>query len=108
MGPQAWDELMLVDSDYLGVVGALIRDGVPNVLGFRWHVTNAGRLQFAQHFYEHLLAAPFVPEYAVLNARRAIYYADAQDETWLSPVLVVQYVYEGGNESFTPNRTGRG
>lgn len=97
MGPLDWDEVVFVDRDHLGVMGELVRGGVSTVLSFRWQVTNTGRLRFAQHFYDHLLSAPFAPEHAAQHARRAIYDRDSRDETWLSPVLIVQHAYTGKN-----------
>ncbi|MBN1564240.1 MAG: CHAT domain-containing protein [Anaerolineae bacterium] len=95
LGPQEWDGITLSAGDHLGVMGAFVEAGIPAVLGFRWHVTNQGRQQFVQQFYERLLADPFVPEYAVLHARQVAHQRDGQDETWASPLFVTQHLYEG-------------
>ncbi len=88
VGPQDWDEYVLRESDHFGLFETLVQAGIPAVLGFRWFVTNEGRLRFAERFYQHLLTAPFRPERAVLHARQAVSRWDWQDETWASPMLV--------------------
>ncbi len=93
-GPQEWEEVTLRDSNYLGLFDTLIQTGIPYVIGFRWYVSNEGRLRFVQRFYESLLAAPFSPELAVLHARQAIHRWDRRDETWAAPMLIAQPIQD--------------
>ena len=82
----------LRDEDYLGVMDAAIRAGVPYVLGYRWYVTDAGSRRFASLFYQQLIAEGSSPEQATLYARSQLYGADGNDETWTSPILVSQNI----------------
>jgi hypothetical protein len=91
VGAQGWDEYVLRDQDYLDLFDRLTSAGIPYVLGFRWYVTEYNRQRFAALFYESLLRkAPFLPEQAILYARREIYDHDPQDETWALPLLIAQ------------------
>lgn len=78
---------LLRDGDQFEVLDALVRAGVPYVIGLRWYTTGEGRQQLAGYFYQHLLRQ-MVPQRALLVARRAIYHR--QDEAWASPLLVAQ------------------
>lgn len=91
----AWtgSDLLLRNYDYLGVMDAIARAGVPYVLGFRWYVTDSGSRRFAAHFYNYLFQQPLVPERAVWYARQQIYMEKGNDETWMSPILVAQNPY---------------
>jgi hypothetical protein len=90
LGPQEWNEVTLRDANYLGVFDTLVRAGIGYVIGFRWYVSNEGRLRFVQRFYESLFAAPSRPERAMLYARQAVHRWDSHDETWASPMLIAQ------------------
>jgi hypothetical protein len=94
VGPQHWDEYVLRDSHYLGLIAALAEAGVPYVIGFRWYVTYEGRQRFVQRFYERLFYTPFAPERAMLAARQAVFRRDSQDETWASPILIAQNIQD--------------
>ncbi len=93
VGAQTGNEELLLDFDYLGVMDAVVRAGVPYTLGFRWKVTDSGSRRFAASFYDHLFEQPFVPERAAWHARHHIYNEKAQEETWISPILVAQNPY---------------
>lgn len=89
VGAMVGDEHLLHQNDYLGVMDAVVQAGVPVVLGYRWYLTDGGALKFASHFYNALLETQS-PPVAALFARRELYMQDATDETWTSPILVVQ------------------
>jgi hypothetical protein len=90
-GPQEWDgDIALRDSNYLGLFDTLAQIGISYTIGFRWYVSNEGRLRFVQRFYESLFSAPFAPERAILHARQAVHRWDSHDETWASPMLIAQ------------------
>lgn len=80
---------LLHSQDYLGLMDAVIQAGVPNVLGYRWYVTDKGARNFATTFYDSLLETRSLPR-AVLHGRQKIYRENASDETWMSPILVTQ------------------
>jgi CHAT domain-containing protein len=80
----------LNNTEYLGVIDALIKVGVPIVLGYRWSFTDVGALQFSTKFYEKLLATRS-PARATLYARQEVYNkSNGTDETWTSPILIDQ------------------
>jgi CHAT domain-containing protein len=79
-----------LDSDYLGVMDAVVAAGVPSVLGYRWPVSSAGALILAQTFYDKLHHHESL-ETALLLARQEVRtQLGDDDQTWLSPILVVQ------------------
>jgi hypothetical protein len=80
---------LLDQNDYLGIMDAAVQAGVPVVFGYRWYVTDAGARRFACLFYESLFTTQS-PTRAVLHARKTMYCDYPNDETWTSPVLVVQ------------------
>jgi CheY-like chemotaxis protein len=76
--------------DFLGIMDSIVQADVPAVLGYRWVVTDNDAKAFALDFYDSLFTT-FSLEDAVLNARNAIVRTKGrQDETWASPVLVLQ------------------
>lgn len=94
VGPQVWDQYVLKDRDYLDLFAALVRAGIPYVLGFRWYIARESRQRFATLFYDSLLRhAPYIPEEAALYARRETQRYDRQDEAWASPILIAQNTY---------------
>lgn len=96
VGARIGGEALLRSNDYLGVMDAVVRAGVPYCLGYRWSVTDSGSRAFAGLFYERLFTAPFafIPERAAFHARKERYAAAAtEDETWASPILVAQNLY---------------
>ena len=88
-GAQVGDLGRLNENDFLGLIDAAVTAGVPAVLGFRWNVTNAASFEFASRFYPYLFDTRSFEQAAWLT-RKSIYNSDGWDETWLSPILVVQ------------------
>jgi hypothetical protein len=78
-----------LDDDFMGITDALIKAGVPSVLGFRWPVSDRGALNLATEFYKSF-AVQGELDLALLDARRKVAEFDRSDSAWLSPVLVVQ------------------
>ncbi len=77
--------------DFHSTLEALTRAGVPVVLGYRWTVADKLARELAQHFYQALWRT-FSPSTALLEARQAIALGSygRDDETWASPVLLMQ------------------
>jgi CHAT domain-containing protein len=82
------DAAQLLESDYLGVMDAIIAAGVPAVLGYRWPVSSSGAMILAQTFYDKLHQHESL-EAALLLARQEVR-APIDEQTSLSPNLVVQ------------------
>jgi hypothetical protein len=79
-----------LDSDYLGVIDAIVAAGVPAALGYRWPVSSSGALILAQTFYDKLHQHESL-ETALLLARQEVRnQLGDDDQTWISPILVVQ------------------
>jgi len=87
-GAASSDGAQLLDSDYLGVMDALIAAGVPSALGYRWPVAAAGATMLAQTFYDKLHQHGSL-EMALLLARQEVR-SQLADQTWVSPILVLQ------------------
>jgi CHAT domain-containing protein len=87
-GATSGDASQLLDSDYLGVMDAIIAAGVPAALGYRWPVSSSGAVMLAQTFYDKLHQHESL-ETALLVARQEVR-AQLNDQTWISPILVVQ------------------
>jgi hypothetical protein len=84
------NDAQVLDSDYLGVMDAVVAAGVPSVLGYRWPVSSSGALILAQAFYDKLHQLESL-ETALLLARQEVRtQLGDDDQTWLSPILVVQ------------------
>jgi CheY-like chemotaxis protein len=77
--------------DFHGVLEALARADVPAVLGYRWTVADAPAMLLALVFYQ-MLWRSFSPGEALLEARRSTAMGERgrDDETWASPVLLMQ------------------
>ena len=77
--------------DFFGTLDALARADIPGVLGYRWTVADTPALNLAKSFYESLWRT-FLPAGSLLEARNNIASGKSgrDDETWLSPVLLVQ------------------
>lgn len=91
VGATVAGDYVLRQKEYLGIMDALVRAGVPMVLGHRWDVTDAGALHFAVSFYDALFET-HCPARAVLRARNAVYASDPTDVAWGAPILVVQQI----------------
>ena len=81
-----------IDQQYVGTIQAVLAAGIPNVVGFRWAVTDAGAYALALSFYEHLLSSErmFNPGYAIWKARRSVAGDDDKRDAWASVLLVSQ------------------
>ncbi|MBK8988135.1 MAG: CHAT domain-containing protein [Chloroflexi bacterium] len=88
-GAASGDKKDLLDDDFLGVADAIVRAGVPTVLGYRWPVTDAGAPKMALAFYRELLNDGR-PDVALWKARRELAAINRNDLTWLSPILIHQ------------------
>lgn len=76
--------------DFYGILEALARADVPSVIGYRWTVTDISSLQIAIEFYRNLLAT-LSPAEALYFARQEVAIQNGlDDETWASPVLLMQ------------------
>lgn len=73
--------------DFLGLADAIVKAGVPAVLGYRWPIGDGDARTLAEKFYE-VLGQQGELDVALLEARRALY--RNQRPAWLSPMLVVQ------------------
>lgn len=76
-----------VFSKSLGLMDAVVRTGVPIVVGHRWPLLDSdSSVKFVEMFYSKLLAE-YSPEQALFWARREV---PEDDPTWASAVMVVQ------------------
>jgi CHAT domain-containing protein len=89
LGSRTGDRGQLLDDDFLGIADSLVYAGVPAVMGFRWPVSDDGAKRLALAFYQSLLDQGDV-DLALLHARREVAMANKDDQTWLSPILVIQ------------------
>lgn len=80
---------LLRSNDYLGLADAIVQAGIPGVLGYRWSIRDESARRFAIRFYQELFASHSL-EQATLKARRDLYGQNPDDETWTSPILVIQ------------------
>ena len=87
------DSVVRIQSESEGVPGlmdAVVAAGIPSVLGYRWPVSSSGALILAQTFYDKLHQHESL-ETALLLARQEVRtQLGDEDQTWLSPILVVQ------------------
>ncbi len=65
---------------------ALIRGGIPAVVGMQYEITDTSAKEFSRSFYEFLVKTGAV-DVAVNEARRAITFAFDQTFEWATPVL---------------------
>ena len=76
--------------DFAGLFDALARADVPIMLGYRWILNDPSALAMASDFYGWLFRT-LSPSEALFRAREGIARSRGWDnETWLSPILVVQ------------------
>lgn len=77
--------------DFFGVMEAIARADVPNVVGYRWTVEDRAALQIAESFYRTLWRT-LSPAEALLEARRlAAAGPEGRDnDSWASPILLMQ------------------
>ena len=87
----ARSEINLGRGDFSGVMEAFAQADVPMVLGFRWTVGDDPALSIAQSFHSALWHC-LCPGESLLKARRAaaLSAAGRDDDSWASPVLLMQ------------------
>jgi hypothetical protein len=88
-GAEVGDELQLLDNDFLGIMDGLVVAKIPAILGMRWPLSDEGAKVLAHAFYETLFQTGAI-DLALFNARRAVACRNKNDETWASPILVLQ------------------
>ncbi|MBI4675322.1 MAG: CHAT domain-containing protein [Chloroflexi bacterium] len=74
-----------VTAPLLRIAPALIRQGVPAVVGMRFELSDRAAITFAREFYS-ALADNYSLDTALAQARKAIY-ADGNETEWATPVL---------------------
>src|ERR1044071_91409 len=82
-----------VAQPYTGAIEAFVAGGVPNVLGFRWAVSDAGAFNFASEFYRHLFEVQGREKdllTATHHARRSTELRPDSFDVWASSILVTQ------------------
>lgn len=89
-GAEISSSAILKSNTYLGLLHAVIQAGVPAALGYRWPVVGRSAHLFTSYFYDGLICHPTSLEYAAWYARRKISEANGWDETWFSPMLIIQ------------------
>ena len=72
-----------------GVAGALVRGGLPAVIGMQFAISDRAALLFSKILYERLAVGDPI-EAAVSDARLAIYLADPSASDWVAPVLFLR------------------
>lgn len=74
----------------------MLAAGIPNVVGFRWAVTDVGAYALALKFYEHLLSSEriFNPSDAIWKARRSFAGDDDKGDAWAS--IMREPIWLGG------------
>jgi DNA-binding NarL/FixJ family response regulator len=73
-----------------GVMDALVQSDTPTSVGYRWEVKDVPAKRLAMKFYEELWRS-FLPGKSLLEARKLVKREfGGDDETWASPVMVVQ------------------
>ncbi|HET9532829.1 MAG TPA: CHAT domain-containing protein [Blastocatellia bacterium] len=83
-----------VSQRYLGTIEALIRAGIPNVVGFRCLVSDRGALQLASEFYRQLFEKQDKKDLglAMFEARTRLVGRPDSFDAWASSMLVTQIV----------------
>lgn len=81
-----------IDQQYVGTAQAVLAAGIPNVVGFRWAVSDAGAYTLALAFYEHLLSTEhhFDPSKALFEARKRVAGEKDKRDAWASAMLISQ------------------
>lgn len=76
--------------EFYGTLEALARADIPSIIGYRWTVADNSALQIANEFYKALWKT-LCPAKALYFARREVAIEKGlDDETWASPVLLMQ------------------
>lgn len=78
---------------YVGTMEAIVAAGVPNVVGFRWLVTDQSAFYLADEFYRQLFEVQSEKNLnlAMLEARRAVERRADYFDAWASSMLITQY-----------------
>ena len=78
---------------YVGTMEAVVSAGVPNVVGFRWSVSDQSAFHLADEFYRQLFEVQTEKNLslAMLEARRAVERRADFFDAWASSMLVTQY-----------------
>lgn len=79
----------LLYDDLLGLPDAVLKAGVPAVLGSRWILFSESAKLFVNAFYESFVKCG-LPAVALLHARQVLYARNPDDFAWLSPILISQ------------------
>ena len=89
LGAKTGGPTKLLEDDFLGVADGIVQAGIPSVLGFRWEVKDSGAKKLALAFYDSLARNGHL-DIALMDARREVAAQNADDITWLSPLLIMQ------------------
>ena len=78
---------------YVGTMEAIVAAGIPNVVGFRWLVTDQSAFHLADEFYRQLFEVQSEKNLnlAMLEARRAVERRADFFDAWASSMLITQY-----------------
>ena len=78
---------------YVGTIEAVVDAGVPNVIGFRWSVSDQSAFYLADEFYRQLFEVQTEKNLslAMLEARRAVERRADFFDAWASSMLITQY-----------------
>lgn len=79
----------LLDDDFPGLTYSIAQAGIPSVLGFRWDVKDESAKNLSLYFYKSLFQQGNL-DMALYEARKEIATINRDDQTWISPVLIVQ------------------
>jgi hypothetical protein len=78
---------------YVGTMEAVLGAGIPNVIGFRWAVSDQSAFHLADEFYRQLFEVQTEKNLslAMLEARRAVERRADFFDAWAASMLVTQY-----------------
>jgi hypothetical protein len=78
---------------YVGTLDAVASAGVPNIVGFRWLVSDESAFYLADEFYRQLFVLQNEKNLslAMLEARRAVERRPDSFDAWASSMLITQY-----------------
>lgn len=76
--------------DFYGIFEALTRAEIPAILGYRWTVLDASALQLARKFYQKLWRSLSLEESLHYAKQEIKFEQGGDDDTWASPVLLIQ------------------
>lgn len=88
-GAETAGDVQLLDNDFPGLAYGIAQAGIPAVLGFRWKVSDESAKELALSFYKSLFRHGDL-NLALFEARKKIAIENRDDQTWMSPVLIVQ------------------